>query len=409
MDDRLRALERAARADPADLVAGRALVQALEQAGEEVGAWRERCRLARGGDEDAWRALTALPAGAWSPGEPIERLFEGAYSAEADARTVLLAGPTLEALDAANLAPRWSISGAQGHSLLVGPYVAHAPAEAREVVLRLTATGDEVARVATPGPVTVLHATLDRLIVTCEQGFESRSVIVDLGEAPGATLAVRVDRPPYQSTVAAGRGLRVVVKHESVAAVFEARGVDDDVVRWRTRDKPSVMSDVGVVVEHLGGRAGRDAYELTPERGEQRWRQRMASPWGLVAAALAGDTALLVVGEAYPDFASLAPPRSRLVALDRCRGGASRWEQRWSLEWPATLAAAEDVAYLRLTDRRERWRVECVRLDSGRSAWSSSVPEPGPDPSRCGLAVAHGFLQVSPEGRSTHLLRLGAP
>lgn len=404
MDDRLRALERAARADPTDRVAGRALVQALDQAGDEVGVWRERCRLARGGDERAWRELTALPAGARSPGEPIERLFEGAYSAEADARTVLLAGPTLEALDAANLAPRWSISGAQGHSLLVGPYVAHAPAEAREVVLRLTATGDEVARVATPGPVTVLHATLDRLIVTCEQGFESRSVIVDLGEAPGATLAVRVDRPPYQSTVAAGRGLRVVVKHESVAAVFEARGVDDDVVRWHARQL-GLLSDSGLVV--FFGHGNAEVSELDPASGERRWTYAPRSP--AVSAALAGDVVVLALARSPSE---LGHGCMHMTALER-RVGAPRWERPAPSHFETCVS--EDAMYL-LDREPQEWsaKVERRELASGRTMWGGPIPTPPLDDPYWvpGFhAVDRGVVVVYSDGEDgrTHLLRLGAP
>ncbi|MBX3470126.1 MAG: hypothetical protein KF878_24890 [Planctomycetes bacterium] len=409
MDDRLRALERAARADPADLVAGRALVQALDQAGDEVGAWRERCRLARGGDEDAWRALTALPAGARAPGEAIERVFEGAYSAEADARTVLLVGPTLEALDAATLAPRWSISGAQAHALLVGPYVAHAPAEASEVVLRLARTGEGVARVAAPGPVTALHATFDRLIVTCEGFPESRSVIVDLGEAPGATLAVRVDRPPYQSTVAAGRGLRVVTKHESVAAVFEARGVDDDVVRWSTRDTIYSLSDLGLVVGRA--RQGSSAVsELEPGAGAPRWTSSFRPPWMVDGAALASDLVILSMGEHADTVPELITGDMGVLTLDR-RTGALGWERRWRLDWPLSLAPSRDVVYCQLPGPDDRWRVECLDLVSGSTAWSAPVREPAPIPSRGRrpLTVERGIVQVRPEPGLTRLLRLGAP
>ncbi|MCO5170612.1 MAG: hypothetical protein M9894_30135 [Planctomycetes bacterium] len=404
MDDRLRALERAARADPSDRVAGRALVQAFDQAGDEVGAWRARCRLARGGDEDAWRALTALPAGARAPGEAIERVFDGAYSAEADPRTVLLAGPTLEALDAATLAPRWSISGAQGHSLLVGPYVVHAPAEASEVVLRLARTGEEVARVAAPGPVTALHATLDRLIVTCEQGQESRSVIVDLGEVPGATLAVRVDRPPYQSTVAAGRGLRVVVKHESVAAVYEARGVDDDVVRWPTHQLRWI-SDSGLVAD--SGHDLTEISELDPSTSLCRWTYGSRST--PVAAALAGDVVVLALARSAND---LSPGRMHLTALDR-RDGAPRWECP-ELEFTLyLLCVSRNAVYLLgWEDREEAAHIECREVASGRKTWRVPVlTSPLVDPSWVPPlhAVDHGVVLVKGEGGLTRLLRLGAP
>lgn len=408
MDDRLRQLERAARADPDDLAAGRALVRALDQAGDAVGAWQARCRLARAGDEGAWVELAPLPGGAREAGQPVERSLEGRVAVDADARTVLVAGSSLAALDPATLEPRWSVEGQQAVAALLGPFALHVPAASTTLVLRDALGGDEVARTALPAPAAFVDATRDRVIVICEHSIGATTVVIDLGDQPGAPLAVRPDVLPFRAARGAGRGLRLVREHGGIADIVEARDADTDAVRWRTRDWLLHGSDLGFLV--MTGPRPRRVLELDPRRGEPRWTATLDAPQGGVGALLTPEVAIL---------STQAPPwtdearRFNVAAFERV-DGTRRWvggdeDLRWNFVQKA--CAATSVYFIRSPDEGPsagECRLEARDLRTGEPAWSRPLG------SRRGeghsLHAVDGGVVASWHGDgTTTLLRLGSP
>jgi hypothetical protein len=217
VDETLRALERAARADATDRAAGWAYVRALDRAGDVVGAWRERCRLARGGDLSAWDELTWCPRGVRT--EPrvtarvrLERLG-GIVGGGGSNTVVLVEGEDIVALDARTLEQRWRCAAIDAAWL--GPCLALLRDD--EVVLLRADEG----RALTSVPLGVrghrLHGAADRVLV--HHGADpASSVTIDLGPAP------RVDPRP------AGVGL----------GAFALAG---DGVLWSAPSRPEAASE----------------------------------------------------------------------------------------------------------------------------------------------------------------------
>lgn len=407
MDDRLRQLERAARANPDDVAAGRALVRALDQAGDAVGAWQARCRLARAGDDVTLAELRRLPAGALSAGQPIERTYEGELRLHADARTVLVDGARLEALDAATLEPRWSVEGGQDVAALAGPFVAHAPRGERTLVLRDARDGAEVARVGVPGGAATAVTTLDGLIVAFEQDLRGGVAVVDLGERPGTLLAVRHDVPPFGATRHAARGLRLVRVHASIADAFEARDVDTDATVWETRHEVLHASEHGVVVE-TRVRLRRIA-ELDPVSGALRWSAPVDGPRAPLNVLVTPE--LVVVCAQVPPFAGAASGLT--VAAHEREDGARRWTRGDDL--PASLLLAQTVAdglvaFVRapVGGPGAEARLEVLDALTGETRWSHPLDR-RVELTATLCAVDHGLVVAWPDGDVSRVLRVGAP
>lgn len=406
MDAHLRTLERASRADPDDRRAARALAHRLDQAGDAPGAWRARCRLARAGDEEVWHALATTPAGALAPGAPVERTFEADVRVRADARTVLLAGQALQALDPTTLEPRWSVPGEQDLATLVGPYVVHAPAGEKGLVFRDAASGEEVARTLLATRARAAHATRDRLIVRCEHSLGTSALLIDTGDEPGMPLAMRPDLPPFGGTAAAARGLRVVREHAGIADMFEARDVDSDDVAWRTRHALLRASDRGIAV--MTRDLPRQVIELDARGGAPRWSATL--PWQQGGTSALFTDELVVVSVQVPPWA--AEPRAFGVAAFERDGGGLRWtgdQEDQRRTFVAEAIAADVVYYVRSPDEGASTgdlRVVALDLRSGEPLWSQALG------GRRGKgttldAVEGGVVAAWRDGERTVLTRLG--
>lgn len=197
-DERLRALERAARAEPSHHEARRAFARALLQAGERQRAYFELARLMREGDDQARREVEGW-AGTPRPIPPrvrvrrrtLRRLTLSAGDVlRVGATCVLLgAGGHLVALDPVSLEVLWH------ERPLAPPHHRRAEFLGDEVVfmadshlvLRHGRSGDETVRIPAPIPAEAEH-----------WGFEVWAdlalVHVPLGNGPARrTLAIRLD------------------------------------------------------------------------------------------------------------------------------------------------------------------------------------------------------------------------
>jgi hypothetical protein len=308
VDDRLRALERAARADPTDRAAAWALVRALEQAGDATGAWRERCRVARElDDDDAWRELTWRPTGLREPGSVVRRQLADVQLVSAGpGAMILVGGGSLLALDPTTLETLWT-APVIGERVCVGPYVAHGHTE---LVLRLRATGQEVARAdpppmldAPPGAITRLHASADRILASMVHETEDqRRSCRALFAADDLRLLARID-----DTTRAEVAVRDVVLTRGPGFDVIAYPLAGGRARWRVRGVLLTADAEGALVLQQA------MTERRLQDGASRWSSpesfealRSGATWSFGAEVLA----LLVGG--------------RLSALRR-HDGASLW------------------------------------------------------------------------------------
>ncbi|MCO5171858.1 MAG: hypothetical protein M9894_36625 [Planctomycetes bacterium] len=402
MDDRLRGLARAARADPSDGAAGRALARALEQAGDPFGAWREQCRLAAGGDARAWEELEAMPSGAREAGDVRQRTIDvDPRQLSLDGRTLLLAQRgELLVLDAGDLSTRWVASG--GRALAHGPVVIHADERERAVVVRDARDGRALGRAPLERdlvPVTIAAAG-GRAAVRCEREpapgqppVEGVTLVVDIAAAVGAVLARHPEPPP---TVGVVRGVRLVHADDDA---LEARDLVSDrpvhapLAGWRWLD------DQGGELLACGRDAGSDLRLVDAVTRHERWVSA-AGVDRIDAAALTADSVVLL------EAGAAVVGRSRRTGL-----------RRWTLPPPpgeaAALAASADVVYLS-TWREHATTVQAIDARDGRPLWRRELPHPddlvGEAPLR-GLSAwpcPGGVVLAAWRSGRLHLVRLGA-
>ncbi len=371
MDDRLRALERAARADPTDRAAGWAFVRALDQAGEAFGAWAERCRLARSDDPQGWLELERPSADVREVGA-IER-----RQLHADPLQVSVCGATLTiaqrrellVLDVRDLSTRW-IAGGGACALAHGPLVIHADDHERAVVVRDARDGRALGRRRLERDLLPrgVVAAADRAAVHCEREpgpgrppGEEVTLVIDLASEPGATLAAHAEPPPTAGLV---RGLRLV----QGAGALEARDVVSDRRAHTLAPRWSWLSDEGGELLLSTSRSeGAELCLIDAATGHERW----STPAGVDAvegAALTGDSVVLLA----PDGTLVG--RSRRTGL-----------RRWTCPSPAdgidsSLAASVSAVYVASLARREALRqvtsVLAVDAATGRPLWVRDVAHP---------------------------------
>lgn len=152
MDDRLRALERAARASPTDRAATWAFIRALDSAGLALAAWRERCLLARAGDPRALHEVDPAPDGARGPGELIQREWPrdmpGYVHVSGDTYLLAKWDETL-AIDTETLDVRWTTHGSL-FALAHGAVGVVTTRDPRGLVIRDLRDGRELGRTSSP-------------------------------------------------------------------------------------------------------------------------------------------------------------------------------------------------------------------------------------------------------------------
>lgn len=348
MDDRLRKVERGARADAQDLAAGRALVRARERASDRLGAWRARCRLARAGDEDAWRELSARAPGPRRLGPPFVRALgevRRVYQANEDG---LLAGGDREGsaaspvllLDPITLEPRWSTPTGGQPAALLGPLAIYA--QGQELVACDALTGAVQGRAALPGPLFQVRGR-----------SADGALVVDLGTSHRATTTVALDMAdtcpragePWRErrayTMGLVRGARLVVGSRGRPPTEStlARTLTTNRVRWRAPGRPLALDASHVLMEVSPDLAVERVALVAGASGEVAWEARVDL---LGPSAALTDDAVVLASNTH----RFLPPSELLevVALDR-RTGDVRWRLREEVgpHVVADVAAARDV------------------------------------------------------------------
>lgn len=339
-DERLRALERAARADPSDLAAGRALAHALLQAGERRKAFYEYSRLARAGDGVAVRAVRewqprahmqphgpkvsssasaltgAVRRAEWRGRQPPYTtpllVSDGERVVMIDVRHVRALGPDLR------LAWEHPVRTAT-RAALRGDDVLHS--DGLCLVAREGASGVELDRVELDLPTIVgVLVDGDRAFVMdhTSPGHASRVVALDVGDRFGHVLWSRTSQG---SLTLAGPHL-VVVEGDRIDLWRLDSGHDDGsrriLPRGRSRRSEVVDSidERGIVTRESAWAPGDLATSVTEyalPTLEPRWRIESRSRFG--GAFLLGDVAL-IHGSMRPGL----PRPATLMVVDRTTG-----------------------------------------------------------------------------------------
>jgi hypothetical protein len=365
MDDRLRALERDARREPLDPEAVRAHVRALEQVGDDVGAWRERCRLARAGDRAVWDELRERRAGVRERRDVRSRELAGPrLIADSIGPVVLLEGAGgVEALGVADLETRWREPRGQA--------------------------------VAATGPFAVI-ASMSELIVRDVDGAQR-------GLADTGLLGT-----PIEVSVAADLAL---VSHRVMGSQWLCSADGPQVLdRWAGRSRLAgvhvLRQDVPLTRTVCHGPLGHRLWQVD---GLARWADERdaifdmfhtdamvdvatGSPrWsGLIGDCFAVTPDLVVSARSAP--LPTAGPEVEVHALDRGTGVT-----RWQVDVPVsprgserlTLHAADDMIYL-LTSGREVVDLIPLEAATGRSPWARRLPA-----GAASLAVGDGVVVVA--------------
>jgi outer membrane protein assembly factor BamB len=344
VDDRLRALERAARASPGDREAVWAFVRALEQAGDSRAAWSERCRLMRAGDEQAWNELSLAPRGATRFEAGATRALPRGVEVRGDGGTVFVGDETtVHAVDARSLETSWSVA-ADGPEpgALWGPHLVHVGPEGSTLLVRARADGVQVGSIALPHRTRIgtVLATVGHLVAVWDRQDDDRPdelFVVDL--ADGAIAGARVREWPQARGFTWPIAARDVLLQSTTGGSTIAYDLASTRVRWSHKGGP-VHADARDALLHL--RDGRSNHELRCvdlSMGTVRWVHSVESTLG-VGHALGPD--LVIVAKAVGTPANL-----EIDALDRSTG-----ELRWSLRDPVgphvvkAVAAAQGVAYV---------------------------------------------------------------
>ncbi|MCO5166729.1 MAG: hypothetical protein M9894_10235 [Planctomycetes bacterium] len=372
-DDRLRALERAAQADPTDATAGHALAGALALAGERRRALLEHARLARLGSSesratlDAWSprphaAATVAPRPALGarvrtravalPGAPL-----AARPVASDDHLLLPTRTRLVALAPGDLAERWSAPGQAWPLALRGDDVLHAGGPG--LLLRDGGTGEVLGEVPIAGRVVALSTWSDRALVVHDAPGLRRVSAVDVGARPGRQLWSR-EWPAGALTLA-----------------------------LLARQRAALLAvDRAEVVEVETGRTSAALALVPPRPRGARWER-----------ARAGDPRGVIVEEVTPDLA-LGPARCLLGERD-----LGRLEPRWRLERTAEtmdLALGPGVLLLRRAGPGGA-EVEVVDRATGEARFVPDLPP------HLGFVWAEGAAYLLEAGSGAGALSLHDP
>jgi hypothetical protein len=442
LDERLRELERAARATDADRDAIRAYARALDRSGDRRGFFLELAKLVRLGDKEAARDMSLLaPKGhADSPGRArrsIQRkprirdavLGRPIVKVEAASEEVLVGTDGLggvHAFDSRELAHLWSLdpllpatpSNSAMDPVVPRPRLAFLGDDlllgcGKELSLLDARSGRSLAHANLEGSLAQLAVAGDRAVAALRLGSEHALVAFDVGESFGAVL--HGIHGMHRGKIRAGAGFDAFLaeRHSDAPRTHElvAIGFDDARIRWR-RDElhwPIGAIDARGIVLRSGDESTFDR-ELFPELR----RPNMSRMDRLLALSRRG---LLSDSRVERDFVRALNPED----------GSVLWEvdiraefRRWMLEdcvaqqdhfgtSPGILLEDELVVISR-TKRLERGfsRPEVFALDrgSGRTAWSSVLSVER----ILDLTLAGGLVYAVEFGRrrgSVHALQLG--
>lgn len=431
MDDQLRALERAARAAPDDRTAGWALVRGLERAGDEVGSWRERCRLARAGDDDAWEALRWTPRGARRAGRVVERRLSQVERVQVGEAGAVVMARDLALLDRASLETRWSspLSSPIAHVLFAGPFLLHPDGSfCRTLVVRDVRTGQEVMRHPLPlsvpssadeWSVFVTGISADEVVADVHgrvpDGRRRHRAVLRLLEAGSARVIREPDPPRFgPERIDLIRDLVLDASPRFPAAPpaeTVARALDGQ-ERWRLPGTTVGVDARGVLLAVERPVRALHAVDLS---GRSRWTAEL----GMARAHFAPDAVLL---EERPQRRG-GEVAIRLSTRSHADGSPG-WER--VLTGPVGtqlqlhgLTSARGVTYaLLVRPGSERAEVQALDTTTGLTLWSSSFVLAAPfdpeirDPEIIPGTIDDGLLVIEQsgfDGEGVVLHRLGAP
>lgn len=410
MDERLRALERAARSSPGDRGAAWALVRALDQAGDARAAWLERCRLARAGDDLAWRELSPAPRGArrLAPGatRPFDMTHLGGARSAGDA-LLLVGDSTLHRLDARSLERTWSAAtlGADPGAVC-GAHVVHGPDDGATLFVRDVVTGAPLDRLQLPSGARARAVTgvADQVAVCCawETDLPDGLVLLDL-VAPRAERAVR--RSALTPVVVRNLALEANVP---LRGSTNARDLVSGDVRWTTPGSLLRADPRSALVLTFAGRSMQLAsVDLTT--GCITWTHLVAADH-TASHALGPD--LLVIATTAPPWSKVGRERLDVDAIERGTGeGRWSYEEEVGLHTVDAVALAHDVVYVLhgpVTEPGEERRRTLLALDARTGERLDVAPVP---PTVSGLVTLHpvdgAVLVVARGRRSTWVGRFG--
>lgn len=385
MDDALRAAERAMRSDPDDPEGLRALARDLARAGDEVGAWKARARLAVT-DGETWAELAGRRAvGVRQIGEVVRRALPTTgwwRVVGASDEGFVLDGQGVLGPD---LSPRWTAPRVS--TVLAGPVlfgVESEPlvpgAEARDLVVARTRDGqvlqrgllDSIGRGSYFG-----GGHTARWVV-----FYTRGALLVV-DATSDDLELVARHPIDQRVQALRLTARYLLRPADHLRRWEVRDLVGCTVRRTIEGTVCDMEGLTVLTCPSGRGGPRLAIEAL-ETGEER-------------LSIRGPRAGLLGRERL-----VAEWNDDLVGLERSTGRRCWRHPRGDL---LQLVAAADVLYI---GRRigSACRVEALDLASGAPLWVHDLP----DTTHVRLFPANGtlVLQTSDDGTST-LTRIAAP
>lgn len=367
MDERLRDLERSALADPTDHTAAWSLVRALDQAGDKVGGWVWRCRLARRGDARAWLELEPPRRSVRAIGSTVRLTDEArSFICGADSQNVVLSEMRgIKVIDSTTLAMRWAQDGRR-QPTLCGPFVVAATKD--EVVAWETATGREAGRSTLPAGSsgwTPWGTTADRVaLATLGAG---PLVVVDAGSRPGSIHAWHAEANSGRATTFIARGLRLDIAEEGTSAAWDLE---------TNQRRTGVLEGIAVAADAEG--AIFIPFARAERRGQQSW---------LTLVELATLSPRYRVPVTRPFLAALTPQRIALLGrggvtvLDRATGAtrcSAPIDPDWEINSTIGFACAQDVAYLLGGRAHAEYRrrpefadvtLVALDLDDGRELW----------------------------------------
>lgn len=350
-DERLRSLDRAARATPQDAAAGKALARAYEQAGDRRAAWFEFARVARLGEAEARTTLDtwaprAHPAQVVTrrPGLPekvrrreVELVGEVLASdpVASDTRLVLPMRTHLLAADPVDLSARWK-ADAQGWPVaLRGDDVVHA--NGSTLVVRDGETGEELGQTPLAGRIVDVIVWGDRALVVHEAPGIRRVSVIDVGAAALGRVLWSREWPANALELVRGARHRVVFVTRDRVEVVDletgkttcARALMTFQPRSVRYERVRVADARGVLLEEItpdlaGGPASIRVSELDLGRLQPRWSVEQHA--SVFTPALGDGVALLAMRRTVEQEA-------RNTAVDRSTGAMRDMDERVNLDW----------------------------------------------------------------------------
>jgi hypothetical protein len=423
-DERLRSLDRAARATPQDAAAGKALARAYQQAGDRRAAWFEFARVARLGDAEARTTLDtwaprAHPAQVVTrrPGLPekvrrrevelVGEVLEGDPVAS-DTRLVLPMRTHLLAVDPLDLTVHWKVDAQAWPVALRGDDVVHASGST--LVVRDGETGEALGQTPLAGRIVDVIVWGDRALVVHEAPGIRRVSVLDVGAALGRVLWSREWPANALELVRAARHRVVLVTRDRVEVVeLEsgkttcARALMTQQPRSNRYERVCVADARGVLLEEItpdlaGGPASVRVSELDLGRLQPRWSVEQHA--SVLTPALGDGVALLAIRRT-------AEQEARNVVVDRMTGATRNLDERLNMDW---VEWANDAAYV---VEETGWSKEAVHeiavSDPSTLARRSSLPLPV-DPTQTVTLVpfAHAVVAVLTRRDRTTLVRIEA-